>query len=391
MIIQDKMRSVSLTYNHYSKHIYNKSKKVIAEYIWIDGTGINMRSKSRTLDDPVKDLNSLPLWNYDGSSTGQAQTADSEIILKPVAYYPDPFRGGDNLIVMCSTYRWVDKGRSEMIPADTNFRHFAELIFNEAKIHDPWFGLEQEYTLFERENSFEKWPLGWPEGGYLAPQGPYYWGVGNTAWYGRKVMDLHYQACLGANLHISGVNAEVMPGQMEFQIGPWGGIEASDQLWAARYLLGRVTEDLNIFLDFHPKPIGGDWNGAGWHANLSTKETREEGGIKIINDAIECLKHAHADHIKVYGVDNELRLTGKHETWDINTFKAGVGDRGASIRIPSSTLLRQRGHFEDRRPASNMDPYVVCSMMLSTSLLKGKYRQELLSHYLEWRKTKSKH
>lgn len=228
-----------------------------------------------------------------------------------------------------------------MVPANTNFRHFAEFIFEESKDHEPWFGLEQEYTLFEKKNNFEKWPLGWPEGGYLAPQGPYYCGVGNTACYGRAVMDLHYQACLGANLIISGVNAEVMPGQMEFQIGPCSGVEASDHLWVARYLLGRITEDFNISLDLHPKPISGDWNGAGCHTNISTKYTRAEGGIKAINDAIECLKHSHSDHMKVYGIDNNLRMTGRHETSDFYSFRSGVGDRGASIRIPSSTFINQ--------------------------------------------------
>lgn len=279
--------SIDLTYKYYTNNKFKQNGKVIAEYIWIDGTGINMRSKSRTLTKPVTDVSSIPSWNFDGSSTQQATTEDSEVILKPVAYYPDPLRGGDNILVLCSTYRFADKEQKEIRPANTNFRHFAEKILELAKDEEPWFGLEQEYTLFDEHNSFTRRPLGWPKNGFLAEQGPYYCSVGNNVCFGRSILDLHYQACLTANLSIAGVNIEVMPGQVEFQIGPSIGIEACDHLWVARYLLGRITEDLDITVDFHPKPIPGDWNGAGCHANFSTNSMRKEGGYKAIVDAIE--------------------------------------------------------------------------------------------------------
>ena len=273
---------------------------------------------------------------------------------------------------------------SELRPANTNFRHFANPIFNDVAEHHPWFGIEQEYTLFECTNAFTKWPLGWPEGGYPPAQGPYYCSVGATTCFGRVVMDLHYKACLAAKINISGTNGETMPGQWEFQIGPSEGVDIGDHLWVARYLLGRVTEDLNIGLSFDPKPIKGNWSGAGCHANFSTQAMREEGGMEIIKEAIAELAEHHEEHIKCYGVGNEARLTGKHETASYKVFKVGVGDRGASIRIPSTCNNDGKGYFEDRRPASNIDPYVVGALLCSTTILKGKGKEELVEHYEKW-------
>ena len=377
--------SIINTFGHYLKEDLCQYERIAAEYIWIDGTGINLRSKSRTLPSAVKDLWEIPEWNYDGSSCMQATTSNSEVIMKPVAYFPDPFRGGDNILVLCTTYVWADEEKSKLKPSNTNFRHYCEPIFEDTKIFDPWFGIEQEYTLFETKTPFTKWPLGWPEGGYPTEQGPYYCSVGATVCYGRIVMDLHYQAWLAAKINICGTNGEVMPGQWEFQIGPCGGLDIGDHLWMARYILLRVSEDLNIAVDFHPKPIPGDWNGAGCHTNYSTNLTRGEDGIEYILKGIQKLKEKHSEHINVYGIDNSKRLTGKHETSSMKSFKYGVGDRSASIRIPTMVSKEGKGYFEDRRPASNIDPYIVWAMIASTTLLDGKHEEELINHYEKWR------
>ena len=377
------LKNKDFLHGHYLGNNLSQHGKVIAEYVWIDGTGINIRSKSRTLDEACYDVSKLPEWNFDGSSTMQAETGNSEVLLRPCRVFPDPFRGGDNILVLCSTYR-LDKDSGEYYPANTNFRHFAEPVFENVEGHQPWFGIEQEYTLFERMDCLSKQPLGWPAGGYPAAQGPYYCGVGAGTCFGRVISDLHYKACLAAGINISGTNSEVMPGQWEFQVGPCEGIEIGDHLWMARYLLGRVTEDMGVGLSFDPKPIDGDWNGAGCHTNFSTLEMREEGGYDHIQNAIEKLSKKHQEHIELYGKGNEKRLHGGHETCHIGQFKYGVGDRGASVRIPTQARQEGKGYFEDRRPASNIDPYIVGAILCSTTLLEGKGFDAIREHHDKW-------
>jgi len=238
--------------------------KIQAEYIWIGGSMMDLRCKSRTLDFKPTKPEDLPVWNYDGSSTGQAPGEDSEVLLKPVAIFPDPFRRGDHILVMCETYT------PSFEPLPTNSRVAAAKIMEAAKSHVPWFGIEQEYTLFEEDKIT---PFGWPKGGYPGPQGPYYCSVGADNAFGRYVVEAHYRACLYAGINISGTNAEVMPGQWEYQVGPCEGIASGDQMWISRYILLRVCESFHVNVSFDPKPIPGDWNGAGCHTNYSTKET----------------------------------------------------------------------------------------------------------------------
>jgi glutamine synthetase len=278
------------------------------------------------------------------------------VYLRPVAYYPCPFRLGDNVLVMCETYM------SDGKPNSYNFRHDAAIIFKEHKQHEFWFGLEQEYTLLDEFG----WPYGWPKNGFPAPQGPYYCGVGTGKVFCRDIVEAHYKACLYANINISGTNAEVMPAQWEYQVGPCDDIQMGDQLWMSRFILHRVAEEFGAKVTFAPKPIPGDWNGAGLHTNVSTKETRAEGGMKAIEEAMEKLATRQKEHMSVYGEDNQLRMTGKHETSSYDKFSWGVANRGSSVRIPRSVAAENKGYFEDRRPASNGDPYQLTAIIAET-------------------------
>lgn len=357
------MASRTLNEDVYRRYMaLDQGDTVQAEYIWIGGSGADLRCKTKTLNiKKVKSISDLPIWNFDGSSTKQAPGEDSEVFLKPVAFYPDPFRGGNNVMVMCECT--LPSGE----PIPTNTRHQANLTMEKAKQEEPWFGIEQEYTLFEIDGIT---PLGWPVAGFPAPQGPYYCGAGTGSAVGRKIADAHYRACLYSGLKISGINAEVMASQWEYQIGPCVGIESGDMVWMSRYLMTRVCEDFGVKVSFHPKPIRGDWNGAGCHTNVSTKSMRSTGGYDAILSAMKKLEAKHQEHIDVYGEDNSQRLTGAHETAHIGKFAYGVANRGASIRIPRQTFLDKKGYFEDRRPASNMDPYVVTAKIVQTTVLE---------------------
>ena len=357
---------------------------IIAEYIWIDGTS-GLRSKCRTLTGKVNKVSDLPEWNYDGSSTNQAVTENSEIILKPVAFFPDPFRGGDNILVLAEGFMWEDGTFQKLIPANTNFRHFAKTIFDAGAAEESWYGIEQEYTILETKNKFNVKPLGWPDNGYPGQQGPYYCSVGGNVCFGREIADLHYKACLYAGVKISGTNAEVMPGQWEYQVGPCLGIEIGDHMWLSRYLLGRVAESFSLAVSYEPK-LFPDWNGSGCHTNFSTKTMRAgTGGMKYIDDMMKNFADKHLLHMKLYGEDNEKRLTGKHETSSATAFSYGAGNRAASFRIPTSTAAANgKGYIEDRRPASNIDPYIVGAVMLSTACLKSAGTEALVAHYDKW-------
>jgi glutamine synthetase len=332
----------------------------IVEYVWIDGQ-LQLRSKARVLRYNVTEISDVPEWNYDGSSTNQASSVKSEVFLRPCAMFSDPFRCGDNKIVLCETYTL------DGLPGKNNNRNWANNIFNSALNEEPWFGLEQEYFLLNKSNNL---PVGEYE--VLKSQGDYYCGVGSEHINSRNIVEEHLQRCLYAGVKIAGINAEVAPGQWEFQIGPCVGIEQGDHLWMARYLLQRVAENHGVVVTLDPKPLGGEWNGSGCHANYSTKNMREgtddKAGMQYILDAISKLSTNHNDHMKVYGEGNEKRLTGIHETSSYDKFTYDISSRDVSIRIGSETEKNCKGYFEDRRPSSNCDPYLVTGKIFETTI-----------------------
>ncbi|CAN5821411.1 glutamine synthetase beta-grasp domain-containing protein [soil metagenome] len=327
-----------------------------AEYLWIDGTEptAEIRSKTKILDDGDKP----GIWGFDGSSTNQATGDNSDVVLQPVFQCPDPIRGGDNILVMCETALTKD-----LSPHPTNTRAKARAIFDKYQDQEPLFGLEQEYTMLD---AYTGWPAGFPENGYPGPQGPYYCGVGAMKIHGREIVEEHTSMCIEAGLKIAGTNAEVMPGQWEFQIGPADTLEVGDHLWIARYLLYRLGEKYDVEISIAPKPMKGDWNGAGMHTNFSTNAMRE--GYDAIIAACDAMgaDGIPEKHLPGYGVGIEDRLTGAHETQRFDQFTYGVSDRGASIRIPWQVEQDKKGYIEDRRPNANADPYVVTALLTET-------------------------
>lgn len=335
----------------------------LAEYIWIGGNN-ELRSKCRVMSGSVYDKDSIysyPDWNYDGSSTGQAVGSDSEVIMKPRAVFNCPFRRGENRMVLCDTY--LPSGE----PHITNHRAGAVEIFDKKPDEEPWFGLEQEYFLVNLKTGK---PLGCE---YSIPeQGPFYCGVGGGNALGRDVVEEHLEKCLYAGLRMSGINTEVAPAQWEFQIGPSLGIEAGDHLWMARYILNRVSEKYGVRIDLTPKLIK-EINGSGCHSNFSTKGMREgtaeKTGLELIDEAIMKLSKKHLEHMMIYGEGNKERMTGHHETASYDEFSFGRANRGKSVRIGNDTINNNRGYFEDRRPSSNCDPYLVTSIIFDTCCL----------------------
>ena len=333
----------------------------LAEYIWIGGNN-ELRSKCRVMNECDKDsIYSYPDWNYDGSSTGQAIGSDSEVIMKARAVFKCPFRSGDNRMVLCDTY--LPNGQ----PHITNHRAGAVEIFDKKIEEEPWFGLEQEYFLIDLKTGK---PLGCEVS--IPEQGPFYCGVGGGNALGRDIVEDHLEKCLYAGLRMSGINTEVAPAQWEFQIGPSLGIEAGDHLWVARYILNRVSEKYGVRVDLTPKLIK-EINGSGCHSNFSTKGMREgtaeKTGLELIDDAIMKLSKKHLEHMMIYGEGNKERMTGHHETASYDEFSFGRANRGRSVRIGNDTINNKKGYFEDRRPGSNCDPYLVTAKIFETCCL----------------------
>ena len=327
---------------------------ILAEYIWIDGSCPTPRVRSKTK--VLSQGQSLPQWSFDGSSTNQAEGANSDCVLNPVLVTPDPIRGGENILVLCEVF--LPDGET---PHPSNTRAKLREVLSEVDL-EAWVGFEQEYTLFDGSK-----PLGFPSERRFPPaQGPYYCGVGADEVSGRNLVEAHLTACLTARLPITGINAEVMPGQWEFQVGGphIDVLAASDYLWVARWLLYRIGEEFGISATLDPKPVPGDWNGAGMHTNFSTRQTREEGGFSAIVSILDVLSRNVSRHLQAYGDGYEIRLTGHHETCRYDNFKWGVSDRTASIRVPLQTQREGKGYFEDRRPNANADPYRVSKEMI---------------------------
>lgn len=356
------------------------------EYVWIDGHN-ELRSKIKIIsssdeikqDDDCKNTLShngveieVPMWNFDGSSTHQSFNNESDVGLKPVRLYKNPFFNprpwdlADAYLVLCECYE-----KDGVTPHASNTRAECSEASVKYAEHECMFGIEQEYVLFNNLSILSNattspLPYKWTskEDPGCGEQGPYYCSVGGDRSLGRLISDHHLVYCLRAGIKICGTNAEVMASQWEFQIGTSDALRVCDDLIMARYILHRITEEHNCTASLHPKPHTTSWNGSGAHTNFSTKTMRDSGGLEHIVDACEKLRATHSSHIAVYGEHNEERLTGTHETSSYDKYSWCAGDRGCSVRIPLQVVQNKRGYLEDRRPASNCDPYIVTSALM---------------------------
>lgn len=329
----------------------------VIEYIWVGGNN-SLRSKNRVLNQLSHiHISEIPEWNFDGSSTGQADTQKSELKLKPVKMCRSPFKYVDYL-VLCEV---INQDGS---PHETNTRSKVSRYFdlNDNNNHTS-FGFEQEFFCFDINTNkplFDKYNY--------RPQGDYYCAVGSQNISYRNFLLKALDYCRRAGLGMTGSNFEVAPDQMELQVRA-NGVDAADQLILLRYILHRLTEGKNFYVSFEPKPLTDlQWNGSGCHANYSTELMRDENGFEHITKTIKQLEKTHIDDVKNYGKDNEKRLTGTCETSSMNEFSFGVADRTASVRIPSDVVKDKKGYFEDRRPAGNMDPYIISYTLLKATV-----------------------
>jgi len=337
-------------------------KSLMLEYIWLDGyTSPNLRSKVKVMkweqsEAPV--AADLPDWNFDGSSTRQAPGESSECLLRPARVYEWE---ENHYLVLCEVFQ--SDGSVHSSNRRAGLREF-QTVSDDGKY---WWGFEQEYFITK-----DFIPLGFPKGGYPKPQGLYYCGVGGNQVRGRELVEKHLRKCLAMGISLTGTNAEVAVGQWEYQCFAEDTLKACDDLWISRYVLYRLAETYGADINIQPKPVHGDWNGSGCHTNFSNHQMREVGGKDYFEGVLKSFEERHDQHIAAYGENNDQRLTGLHETQHIGAFSWGVGDRGASIRVPNSVEKDGwQGYLEDRRPASNCDPYRVAALIVETVVKAG--------------------
>jgi glutamine synthetase len=353
--------------------------KVKLEYVWVDGYNPepNLRSKVKIVDfesikEQLREDKKVPIWNFDGSSTNQAKTGSSDCILNPVRIYTKKMFPLENstVYVLCEVLN------PDGTPHKTNERSKIAEEFS-----DLWFGFEQEYFIMEKPSG----DILGHNRRFLEGQGKYYCGVGSNV-VGRDFVEEHLEMCLNYGIDITGINAEVALGQWEYQVFSKGKHKGGDDLWMTRYFLFKMGEKYGYHIELHPKPLThGEWNGSGLHTNFSTDMMRNEGNEKYFMALFNAFESRHQDHIKAYGSNNNLRLTGEYETQSIDKFSWGVSDRGASIRVPQDTAKEWKGYVEDRRPGSNADPYkIIREIVKSLDTTKQIYEmKDIMTRFVD--------
>lgn len=371
------------------------TKKYVLEYIWLD-INEHIRSKIRviTTDNKIETIKQIPKWSYDGSSTGQSTTLNSEILLEPIymcynsfliskcltSFYKDIVSSNyiDKLIVLCNTTYYDKKNENtQERNKEQHQQHYQQENYITEALekfslkqnvnHDIWFGIEQEFFLFDKE-TLKPFKWDYYQSYKETLEGEFYCGVNRSNITETKIMEEFLEKCLLSNLNISGINQEVEFTQWEYQIGPVKGIESAHQMIVAKFILLKICEKYNLYPVFHPKPIktkDKEWNGSGCHINISTEKTRNKEGIYEIYKIMEKMEKDHSNFIENYcGKNNHMRLTGKNETSNPDIFSYSIGGRNTSIRIPYQTKIDNRGYFEDRRPGSDINYYKIITKYL---------------------------
>eukprot|EP00803_Ostreobium_quekettii_P001914 evm.model.scf_457.6 EVM.evm.TU.scf_457.6 scf_457:81370-85790(+) len=343
--------------------------EVLAEYVWLGGTGTDIRSKTRVLDGKPEALDAVPAWSFDGSSTGQADETDFEVMLRPQAMFPDPLRGGDHLVVLCDTYHHPQEPNTPLRAHNTNNRSPCEAVMRLAAASEPIFSCFQEYTLI---NPAANWIINCGVGTVPVEGRPNYCGSGGGIVAGREVCEAHVRACLHAGIPISGASATSTPGQWCYSLGPCAGLSLADSLWVSRHLLLRVAEAFGLAPSFEPEPIPGLRRPLSCHVEFSTLETRSPAsGLAAIEAQVGRLRACHVKHLIAYGRGYLQRLAapgGGHLRQRSQEFSCSFGSKLSSIMIPHDVRISKAGHYLDQRPASNMDPYLVTALLVSSAL-----------------------
>ena len=326
------------------------------DYVWVDGLSSPLiRSKTKVVKPHIGEGGefevTIPEWNFDGSSTSQATTSDSERVLQPQRVYQ---LSEKHYVVLCE----VCLSDEDRTPHSSNYRAVLRSALDKGAVDlGTWLGFEQEFFLTKSGKN-----VLWPKNGEPINDSRYYCSSGGPIKHRRLIREFA-ELCNSTGIEVVGYNTEVTPGQWEYQVFAPDPLKAADDLWVSRYLLQLSAETYDIGISWHPKPHEG-WNGSGCHVNFSTTAMRESGGQDLFDEMMSTASQLHASHMSSYGTLNDRRMTGDHETSSFEEFSFAVASRGVSIRIPNATAKEWKGYAEDRRPASNCDPYRVAMCVL---------------------------
>ena len=339
-----------------------------SEYIWLDSEN-NIRSKTKILNIDIELKNNdkkpseleiiqslmnvslYPNWNCNGKHLGDEV---SEIIIHPVFVSLDPFKKAPNVLILCDTYN-LDGN-----PTKYNNRYSVNKLFNKHENLKCLFGFEQEFHIMKLGDNFTLLPNKTMIKGEPVKATKYYCSNGSMNAFGRNLVNRAVTLALEAGLSCGGYNSACGPAQWEIQIGPVQyGVCAADHLILLRFILSRLSENLDIHISLLPKPSEDIDSISYCHTNFSTESMRDSNGYTHIQNSIEKLKQTHSRDLEIYGkTDIEIH----------NNFTTDVTNRNVSVRIPTESKKNNKGYFEDRRPLSNCDPYLVCEALLNSVL-----------------------